>query len=236
MPLLESFKALSTNLSFYLIFIPFSIYVGFFNAVSSLINQILSPYNYSETQAGIAGGLLIIVGLVTAAVTSPILDRTHAYLFAARALTPVIGAAYLAFTWAPQTRTDGAPFAILAVLGAASFALVPAALEYLVEITFPVSPEVTSVICWAGGQLLGGVFIVVMNALKDGPTANPPSNMHRALVFQAVLCVAVVPLPQLLGRKFMGLGGDMRRRFLLDEAGESPQGRQEGAGAQEGSV
>jgi len=223
LPLLASFKALSTNVSFLLIFIPFSVYVGFFNAVSSLINQILSPYNYSETQAGIAGGILIIVGLLTAAVTSPILDRTHAYLFAARTLTPIIGIAYLAFVWAPQTRGVAAPFAILAILGAASFALVPAALEYLVEITFPVSPEVSSVICWAGGQLLGGVFIVVMNALKDGPSANPPGNMYRALVFQAVLCMAVVPLPQLLGRKFVGLGGDMRRRFLVDEAGDADE-------------
>jgi drug/metabolite transporter (DMT)-like permease len=231
--LLESLKSLGNNLSFWLIFIPFSVYVGFFNAASSLINQILSPYNYSETQAGIAGGLLILVGLVTAAITSPILDRTHAYLFAVRWLSPLVGLSYLAFVWAPQTRTLAAPFVILSILGASSFALVPAALEYLVEITFPASPEVTSVICWAAGQLTGGVFIVIMNALKDGNNANPPQNMYRALVFQAVLCMVVAPLPQLLGRKFMGLGEDQRRRFLVDEAGETreqePERREEAA-------
>lgn len=221
--LLESLKGLGSNLSFWLIFAPFSVYVGFFNAASSLINQILSPYNYTETQAGIAGGLLILVGLITAAVTSPILDRTHAYLFAARWLTPIIGLSYLAFLWAPQTRTLAAPFVILSILGASSFALVPAVLEYLVEITFPASPEVTSVICWASGQVTGGIFIVIMNALKAGDGANPPQNMYRALVFEAVLCMAVAPLPQLLGRKFMGLGGDQRRRFLVDEAGETGQ-------------
>jgi len=188
-----------------------------------LINQILGPYGYTETQSGIAGGLLILVGLITAAITSPILDRTHAFRFTIKLLTPVIGASFLVFTFVPQTRGLAAPFVVLAVLGASAFALVPVVLEYLVEVTFPASPEVTSVVCWAGGQLLGGVFIVVMNALKDNggnPAGDrPPGNMYRALVFEAVIACAAVPLPLLLGSKFLGLHGESRRRFVLDEAG-----------------
>lgn len=226
-PLRQSLQALLSNVPFHLIFIPFSIYVGFFNAVSSLINQILGPYGYTETQSGIAGGLLILVGLITAAITSPIVDRTHAFLFTIKLLIPVVGASYLILTFVPQTRSLAAPFVVLAALGASSFALVPVALEYLAEITFPASPEVTSVVCWAGGQLLGGVFIVIMNALKEN-TGNPagdrpPGNMYRALVFQAVLACAAVPLPLLLGMKFLGLQGENRRRFVLDEAGTTDE-------------
>jgi len=140
-----------------------------------------------------------------------------------RVVNPIIGACYLVFVFAPQTRSLAAPFVVLSALGASSFALVPVALEYLVEITFPASPEVTSVVCWAGGQLLGGVFIVIMNALKESggnPAGDrPPGNLYRALVFQAVLACAVAPLPLLLGRKFLGLQGESRRRFVLDEAG-----------------
>lgn len=98
-------------------------------------------------------------------------------------------------------------------------------LEYLVEITFPASPEVTSVVCWAGGQLLGGVFIVIMNALKESggnPAGDrPPANMYRALVFEAAFACAAIPLPLLLGTKFLGLQGESRKRFVLDEAGTS---------------
>jgi hypothetical protein len=50
---------------FWLILVPFSVYVGFFNSVSSLLNQILSPYRYSESDAGLAGGILIVVGIVS---------------------------------------------------------------------------------------------------------------------------------------------------------------------------
>ena len=110
-----------------MILIPFSVYVGLFNSISSLINQILSPYSFSETEAGIAGALLIVVGLVAAAVISPIVDKTKAYLTAIKIQVPIIAICYLAFTWAPQSRSIGAAYAILSILGAASFSLVPVA-------------------------------------------------------------------------------------------------------------
>ena len=188
--------------------IPYVFFVGLFNSISTIINQVLQPYSYTETQAGIAGALLICVGLVTAAVTSPIVDKTKSYLFAIKLQVPICGICYLAFTWAPQTRTIAAPYAILSILGAASFSLVPVALEYMVELTHPISPELSSTICWSGGQLLGGIFILVSDALRapglnDGTADNgsslPPGNMWRALIFQTVMALVVVPLPLALG-------------------------------------
>lgn len=78
----------------------------------------------------------------------------------------------------------------------------------MIEITHPVAPEVTSTICWTGGQLLGGVFIIVSDALRakgvndgtaDDGSDRPPGNMFNALIFQTVLALAVVPLPLALG-------------------------------------
>ncbi|TVY54184.1 Solute carrier family 49 member A3, partial [Lachnellula cervina] len=219
-PLLPSLRFLFSSPEFYMIMIPFTFYVGLFNSISSLINQMLEPYSFTETNAGIAGGLLIVVGLVTSAITSPIIDRTKSYLLAIKLQVPIIALCYLAFTWAPQTRSLGAVYAILAILGAASFSLVPVVLEYMIEITHPVSPEVTSTICWSGGQLLGGIFIVVSDALRDGGaddgtaddgTRYPPGNMYRALVFQTVMAMVVVPLPLMLGLFGRGHGVRMRR-------------------------
>lgn len=208
---------------------PFWFYVGLFNSLSSLINQMLSPYSFTETNAGIAGALLIVVGLVAAAITSPLIDRTKTYLLAIKIQIPILGICYLAFTWAPQTRSLAAIYAILSILGAASFSLVPVALEYLIEITHPVSPEVTSTICWSGGQLLGGIFIIVSDALRakgvsdgsqdDGGT-RPPGNMYNALIFQTVLALVVVPLPLALGCCGRGRGVRMRRVEADKEANE----------------
>ncbi|KAI9816138.1 MAG: hypothetical protein M1832_005145 [Thelocarpon impressellum] len=211
----RSLGLVSRSLDFWLVFVPFSVYVGFFNAFSGLINQIMRPHGYSEADAGITGAILILVGLLVSAITSPILDRHNLSLAAVKIQVPVIAAAYLAFVWAPQTRTLAAPIALAALLGAASFSLMPIALELVVELAHPASPEVTSVLCWTGGQALGAAFSLVMDAVKDGAEAAPPFGMRRALIFQAVVAVVVVPLPLCLG--FWG-GKARLKRVALDGA------------------
>ncbi|KAI0973222.1 major facilitator superfamily domain-containing protein [Xylaria arbuscula] len=187
------------SVELWLILVPFAVYVGFFNSISSLLNQILVPYGFSSDDAGIAGAVLIVVGLVASAITSPILDRTKAFILSIKVAVPIIGLAYLAFIFVPPTRTLAGPYVVLAILGAASFSLVPVALEFLCELGHPMSPEITSTIAWGGGQLLGGIFIIISDALKAGPNADPPANLNRALIFTAVLALAAVPLPLALG-------------------------------------
>lgn len=183
----------------WLLLIPFVVYVGAFNSISTIINQVLTPYGFSDTDAGIVGAIFIVVGLVSAAITSPIIDRTKAFLMFIKCLVPLIGLSYLILIWMPATRSMAAVTVIMAVIGASCFSLVPAVMEYLVELTHPLSPEVTSTVAWAGGQLLGAIFIVVSNALKAGSGASPPNNMTRALIFQAVICMVAFPLPLFLG-------------------------------------
>ncbi|EXJ70772.1 uncharacterized protein A1O5_05762 [Cladophialophora psammophila CBS 110553] len=206
----KDFHTLSRSPEFYLLFLPFIFYVGFFNAFSALLNQILEPYGFSETNAGIAGAILIVVGLVCAAISSPIIDKYKFYLAYVKIAVPVLAIGYLIVIWAPQSRSLAYVFVVCALLGAASFGLVPVALEFLVEIHYPLGPELGSSLCWCGGQLLGGIFIVIMNALKAGPYADPPKNMKRALIFQAVLAVLVMPTPLCLG--LFGRQGRVRRK------------------------
>ncbi|KAK0641186.1 major facilitator superfamily domain-containing protein [Cercophora newfieldiana] len=213
-----SVRALAFRLEFWLLTIPFTIYVGLFNSVSTLLNQIMAPYGYSEEESGIAGALLIVVGLVTAAITSPIIDRTKAFLTAVRVAVPIIGLSLLIFIWMPETRPSGGvagPYVTMALLGASAFSLVPVAVEFLVELTHPVSPEVTSTVAWSGGQVLGGVFIVISGALKSGEGADPPGNMKRALVFSAVVALVAMVPPLCLG--LFGRGERVRlKRVRID--------------------
>lgn len=217
LPLREALATLLRKSQFWLLATPFAIYVGAFNATSSLLNSMLSPFGFSEDQAGIAGAILIVVGLVCSAVVSPVIDRSKAYLVTIKVLTPLIAIAYLILVFAPQTRSMAAVGVIMALIGGASFSLLPCALEYLVEVTWPVSPEVSSVTAWAGGQLIGGIFIVVMDALRGGwkSKGEPDGSMKRSLVLQSVICWAVLPAPLLLGlgkAKRQGLGRVQREQ------------------------
>jgi MFS transporter, FLVCR family, MFS-domain-containing protein 7 len=223
--LLDDLRTLTTSLEFYLLFLPFTVYVGFFNAFSSLINQILSPHNFTEDESGIAGAILIVVGLLAAAATSPYIDRSKRYLLFIRLCVPLVALSYLILIFAPDTTSLPFVYVICALLGAASFTLVPVALEFLVEIFYPVSEGLGSTLCWSGGQLLGGIFIVVMDALKERGTG----DMKRALIFQAVLACLVAPAPLCLG--LFGRGEFVRkRRWELDLEGESGSGQGQGRG------
>ena len=125
---------------------------------------------------------------------------------------------YLVFVWVPQTRSLAFAFVICGILGAASFGLVPVVLEFLVEIHHPVGPELSSTLCWCGGQLLGGIFIVIMDALKRGREARPANNMKDALIFQAVMALVAMPFPLCLG--LFGRKGQVRRkRWEMDRGG-----------------
>lgn len=192
--------------------------MGFFNSVSSLLNQILGPYEVSETDAGIAGAILIVVGLVTAAVMSPVTDRFKHYLGSIRVLVPIVVASYIGLIFSPSSAAGIAPsYVVLALMGGSSFALLPIVLEYLVEITYPFSPEIGSTICWTGGQLLGACFILIQDALKASQDASPPSNMRSALIFSAVVCAAAAPFPLSIG--FFGRTVE-RRRLDIDRSVE----------------
>lgn len=194
-------KNIFTNPSFHLLAWPFAIYTSAFNATSTLLNQILYPYGFSEDEAGIDGALLIVVGLVAAAITSPLLDRRkNLRIPAIKILVPILAGLYVALIFAPGTRSIAGPYAVSAILGAASFSLVPLALELLVEVTWgEAGPEVSSTICWTGGQLGGALLILIMDALKGGKAGEPKDSMYRSLVLQAVFAWVVVPLPLLLG-------------------------------------
>ena len=205
------------SVEFWLIVWPYWIFVGLFNSVSSLLNQIYEPYGYSEADAGIAGALLIVVGLISAAISSPLIDRYKFYVAYIKTACPVVALAYLLLIWTPTVGGLAFPYVICSILGAACFGLVPVALEFLVEIHHPLGPAVGSTACWTGGQLLGGIFIILSShGLQDGKAARPPNNLHRYLIFQSVIAMAVVPLPLCLG--FFGRKSHVRpKRFEAEK-------------------
>lgn len=156
------------------------------------MQQLISPYGYSDNDAGIAGAVLIVTGLVSAAIISPLVDRYHVFRPVAKCLLCIAGICYLLFIWVIRPNAYAGICVLSAVLGAASFALLPVALEISVELTHPVPPEVSASIFWLGGQFLGAIFIIVMDALRDD-NGDPPLNMTRALIFEAVIALFAVP-------------------------------------------
>jgi len=209
---LDSIQYLRQSTTFYLICVPFGVYVGLFNAFSTLINQILEPYGFTEDQAGICGAVLIIAGLLFAAISSVLVSLLHPrpYSLAMIVFVPLLVIGYIIFTFLPQLGHIVPLDIISGLIGAASFSLVPIALEFLTETlpkeaarsrggayrrTSDALPELASVICWSLGQVMGGVLIIAMGNMRGLWPRDPPRNLKSALVLQAVLaCVVAIPV------------------------------------------
>jgi MFS transporter, FLVCR family, MFS-domain-containing protein 7 len=188
------------------------VYVGFFNAFSTLLQQFLNPHGYSDDDAGIAGAVLILTGLVVAAIISPLVDRFHVFYPLTKILILLVATCYLVMIWVIRPSNYAAICIICAVLGAASFSLLPLALELSVELTHPVPPEVSASIFWIGGEFLGGVFVIVMDALRDDEGI-PRFNMLRGLIFEAVVAIVAVPWFFFVKRRAGRLAMDVNARY-----------------------
>jgi MFS transporter, FLVCR family, MFS-domain-containing protein 7 len=173
---------------------------------------LLSPYGYTDNDAGIAGAVLILTGLVVAAIISPLIDRYHIFVPVARVLLILVAICYLAFIWVIRPNAYAGICVLCAVLGAVSFSLLPLALELSVEFSHPVPPEVSASIYWIGGQFLGGIFIIIMNALRDADGV-PNDNYTRALIFEAVIACVASPWFFFIKRRQGRLRMDLNARY-----------------------
>ena len=187
-------KVLSNDRNYMILFFAFSMGLGLFNALMTLIEQIVDPYGYSSDDAGLFGALLIVFGLVGAAVTGVMLDKTHAYRpvlkwgFGLAACSVVL----LIF----MLRSDN--FAGLAVsfsfMGACVLPLLPATLENCAECTYPISEDISTGILFAGGNILGMPITFILEALigehKDWGAAAPANLFILGTV--AVACVGLI--------------------------------------------
>jgi MFS family permease len=142
----------------------FFIGLGLFNAVTTWIEDILRPRGFSITQAGIAGGLMIVGGVVGALVMPSLSDRYRRrvqFIVVALvgALPGVLGVAFATEYWLLLSAAF--------VLGFFLLSSGPIGFQYGAEITRP-TPEGTSngLLLWMG-QVSGIAFILAMDALKD---------------------------------------------------------------------
>jgi MFS family permease len=141
----------------------FLVGMGVFNGVSTWIEDIVRPRGLSITQAGELGGLLLLGGILGAAVFPVFSDRTRQRkIFLEIGLILAIPG-LVGFTFATQ-------YWILAVsmviLGFFLMGLAPIGYQYAAEITYPAPEGTTNGLLNLAGQA-SVVFIFGMDAFKN---------------------------------------------------------------------
>ncbi len=172
---------------FLLLMLIFFIGLGVFNAVTTWIEDIVRPRGFSITQAGAAGGLMIVGGVIGALVLPTLSDRMRRrvpfILLALAGATPgLIGVTYANSAWLLYL----AGF----VLGFFLLSAGPIGFQYGAEIARPTPEGTSNGLLLLMGQISGIAFIFGMDALKDPGTGSMTPSLLILIVLM-VICLLV---------------------------------------------
>ena len=162
----------------------FFIALGIFNAVTTWIEQIISPRGFTTDQAGIAGALMMIGGIGGAS-TLPVLSdkmRKRKLFIVIACIGAIPGLAAMTFVtnyWMLLASCTLFGFFLLA--GA------PVCYQYCAEITYP-APEATSQgLLMLAGQISGIIFIFGIDKLMPSDASKTPAM----LIFLTLMIINV---------------------------------------------
>ncbi len=178
----DGLKDTFRNKNFLLLMVVFFIGLGAFNGVTTWIENILKPRGFTSPQAGIAGGLMIVGGIVGALVIPMISDHL-------RKRVPFIIIALAGATLGLAGVTFASTYVLLLiasfVLGFFLLSAGPIGFTYGAETTYPTPEGTSNGLLILMGQISGILFIFGMDAFKS------PTNgaMTVSLIVLIVLMV-----------------------------------------------
>ena len=194
----DGLKSMMKQKDFILLLIIFFVGLGMFNGVTTWIEEIIAPRGFSRAQAGTAGGLMLIGGIVGAFVLPLISDslrrRKPFVLLALVGLLP--GLAGLAFA-----RSYGSCSPLRSCSGFFLLSAGPIGFQYGAEVTLPAPEGTSNSMLVVMGQVSGILFIFAMDAFKA-----PDGSMTASLAILFALTVASFILALFL-RSRRSIGG-----------------------------
>ncbi|KAF9921910.1 hypothetical protein FBU30_008016 [Linnemannia zychae] len=196
-PFKVSLKKTGSNKQFLLLMVTFGSLVGVFNTVTSLIATFTKPYGYSVNEAGYFGAAMVVAGLIGAGISGPVIDKTKQYKGLSKIGVPFASAFLVALIFVVRKDCFGGIMAVMVLIGLSAFAVLPAALELAVEITYPVTPASSAPILWAFGQLCAIVMLFVCTALQNDDLSNQ-KGINPPLIFLAAWAVVFGAVPIML--------------------------------------
>ncbi|MGO9482864.1 MAG: MFS transporter [Candidatus Kryptoniota bacterium] len=162
----DGMKQLLHNRNFIFLMSIFFIGLGVFNSVTTWIEDIISPRGFTATQAGTAGGLMILGGIVGAVILPTLSDKYRKRVpFIVISLAGTIPG-LLAITYA---ATSGLLYAACFALGFFLLSCGPIGFQYGAEIGRPAPEGTSNGMLLLMGQISGIAFIFGMDAFRVGP-------------------------------------------------------------------
>eukprot|EP00981_Chlorochromonas_danica_P012788 scaffold5400_cov159-Ochromonas_danica.AAC.7 len=168
---------------YWVLFIVFSIGVGFFDALMTLLNQIIAPHGYSNDDAGTFGAVFIFCGIIGAGVIAYALEKTKAYhRILLLGVCACVGAGILFVMMLFSNNY----WPLVISFGVSVLPLLPVMMENCAEVTYPVSEDVSM-----GSNLLGLAVTFILQALLEVKKIGPPPLLASNFFIIGILFLAL---------------------------------------------
>ena len=185
---LDGLKQTLQKREFVYLMLIFFVGLGVFNAVTTWIEEIVAPRGFSITQAGDAGGLMIVGGIVGALVFPMLSDRF-------RKRTPFLVLALVGATLGLGGITFASSYLPLLLsafcLGFFLLSAGPLGFQYGAEVAYPAPEGTSNGLLLMMGQISGIVFIFGMDSAKSPDTGSmtvPLIALIGLMVLGLLLC------------------------------------------------
>ncbi|XP_077201707.1 LOW QUALITY PROTEIN: solute carrier family 49 member A3 [Paroedura picta] len=159
-------KMLLRNKSYLVLMVSIGGGIALFSCYSSLLEQILCVMGYSNSFAGLCGALYTVAGLTGAFLLGLYVDRTKKFIETTKTGFCLCALACTAFAVVSQFRNQTYLLAVISsCFGFFGFAIYPVTMELAVECSYPVGEGTSSGLIFVASQILGVIFMVVLQSL-----------------------------------------------------------------------
>ncbi|CAH1173871.1 unnamed protein product [Phaedon cochleariae] len=190
----KSVKKLFLNRGFVTHMIAYSINVGVFSAVGTLLNQfILQHFENANEDAGIMGFVMVIAGMIGSVLFGIILDKTHKYKEINLLIYLLSALSILSLMFSLEYRSKVMTYIGCIIVGTFTNAYMPVGFELAMELTYPSEESTTTGILMAGTQILGVVFTVALGYFNMWMGCFWALATQSAFLFLGTVVTALVP-------------------------------------------
>ena len=182
---LDGLSKMIRQRDFIYLLIIFFVGLGAFNAITTWIEQIISPRGFSATQAGNAGGLMIFGGILGAVILPLLSDRYRRRV--PFLLIAVLGAA-VGLTGITFVTSNLMLLVFSFIFGFFLLSAGPIGFQYAAEITYPAPEGTSNGMVILMGQISGIIFILGLDTFK-APVTGAMTIPLLVLVCLMIVCL-----------------------------------------------
>ena len=169
----DDVKALLNHKQYFKLLVGFTIALGNLNALAALLNQL--PGDYSNSEVGNLGAILIMCGFIGAFLSGFVLESTKAYRPILKSVYGIAFAAWIFFASNCRKDNYGVLLASAGLLGFTLLPVIPSTIMNAVECVFPLSEDIALGLLYASANTMAivmtfmGQFLLSLDSFGPAP-------------------------------------------------------------------